>query len=70
MLWSCGPDLSTSLGVAGISPCALAVLGLLVALFPTGLMQIRRQIIKTVYYLIGSRAALPAAFEFGLELLS
>lgn len=70
MLWSCGPDLSTSLEVAGISPCALAVLGLLVALFPIGLMQNRRQIIKTVYYLIGSRAALPTAFEFGLELLS
>lgn len=70
MLWSCGPDISTSLGVAAISPCVLAVFGLLALLFPTGPMQIRRQIIKTVCYLIGSRAALPAAFVFGLELLS
>lgn len=76
---SSGPDVSASLAARErCSPfwllCSftayLAVFGRLALLFPTGPVQIKRTGYKYVCYLTGSRAALPAAFMFGLQLLS
>lgn len=57
-------------GFYAVSPHTLAVFGILSLLFPTGPVQIKRTGYKYVCFLTGSRAALPAAFVFGLELLS
>lgn len=56
-------------GFCAVSPHTLAVFGILCLLLPIGPVQIKRTGYKYVCSLTGSRAALPAAFMFGLELL-
>lgn len=57
-------------GFCAVSPLFLAVFGILCLLFPTEPVQIKRTGNKYVCSLTGSRAALPTAFMFGMELLS